>query len=141
VGPGNNGGDGLVCARHLALWVFSPPPSTGNLFPCDHPTLIQGFRPTILYPKPSKSELMRRLVVQTQSLPYLSELSMSPSELSRTFPLIVDAIFGFSFTPPIRSPFDGIIETIAKCDSHVFSIDIPSGVNLPFPFVRIFFIF
>ena len=36
VGPGNNGGDGLVAARHL--WHY-------------------GYQPTIYYPKQSKNEL------------------------------------------------------------------------------------
>lgn len=36
VGPGNNGGDGLVAARHL--WHY-------------------GYKPTIYYPKQSKNEL------------------------------------------------------------------------------------
>ena len=42
-GPGNNGGDGLVCSRHLKLL---------------------GFSPVILYPKPTDKPLFNNLVKQ-----------------------------------------------------------------------------
>ncbi|KAH7732219.1 YjeF-related protein N-terminus containing protein [Aphelenchoides avenae] len=104
-GPGNNGGDGLVCSRHLKLF---------------------GFDPTILYPKPSKNALMERLVKQTQlmGINYVSEL---PATLQAEYSLVVDAIFGFSFKPPIREPFGQIIAAIASSAVPVLSIDIPSG--------------
>ncbi|KAK6729750.1 hypothetical protein RB195_006665 [Necator americanus] len=102
-GPGNNGGDGFVCARHLQQF---------------------GFEPSIVYPKPSKAELMQSLVKQCSgmeipvmsSLPNLSDYS-----------LVVDAFFGFSFRPPIREPFGEIIDAVTKSGIFVFSIDIPSG--------------
>ncbi|KAF7638899.1 NAD(P)H-hydrate epimerase [Meloidogyne graminicola] len=104
-GPGNNGGDGLVCARHLKHF---------------------GFSPTIVNPKPSKSELMMRLIVQTQQLG-IEHLETLPKDLNN-FNLIVDAIFGFSFKPPIREPFTQIIKQLAEQkDVPIFSIDIPSG--------------
>uniref|UniRef100_A0A914QJ32 NAD(P)H-hydrate epimerase n=1 Tax=Panagrolaimus davidi TaxID=227884 RepID=A0A914QJ32_9BILA len=106
VGPGNNGGDGIVAARHLQLF---------------------GFSPEILYPKPSKSDLMERLVKQTtlMNIPYLKSLPTNLDEFS----LIVDAMFGFSFKPPIRDPFNDIIKTLQSHQKTlpVFSIDIPSG--------------
>ncbi|WKX91763.1 hypothetical protein Q1695_010081 [Nippostrongylus brasiliensis] len=102
-GPGNNGGDGFVCARHLQQF---------------------GFDPVVVYPKPSKTDLMNALVTQCSGmgievLPSLPELD--------DFSLIVDAFFGFSFKPPVREPFGEIIETVTKSGIFVFSIDIPSG--------------
>ncbi|CAD5205922.1 unnamed protein product [Bursaphelenchus okinawaensis] len=104
-GPGNNGGDGLVCARHLRLF---------------------GFQPTILYPKPSKSQLMQNLVKQTtlMEIPYIEKL---PEDVSSVYHLVVDAFFGFSFKPPLREPFGEMMDSIVKANATVFSIDIPSG--------------
>jgi NAD(P)H-hydrate epimerase len=47
-GPGNNGGDGMVAARHLYLvhlihWLII--------------SWHYGYQPAIFYPKPSKSDL------------------------------------------------------------------------------------
>ncbi|CAO4363383.1 unnamed protein product [Caenorhabditis nigoni] len=103
-GPGNNGGDGFVCARHLQQF---------------------GFNPSIVYPKESKNELMKSLVIQceTSAIPVQPTL---PTDL-QSFPLIVDALFGFSFKPPAREPFTEILKTVRASGIHVFSIDIPSG--------------
>ncbi|NP_001396702.1 NAD(P)H-hydrate epimerase isoform 6 precursor [Mus musculus] len=54
-GPGNNGGDGLVCARHLKLF---------------------GYQPTIYYPKRPNKPLFTGLVTQCQKMdiPFLGEM-------------------------------------------------------------------
>uniref|UniRef100_A0A915BSK5 NAD(P)H-hydrate epimerase n=1 Tax=Parascaris univalens TaxID=6257 RepID=A0A915BSK5_PARUN len=108
-GPGNNGGDGFVCARHLKLF---------------------GYTPSILYPKQSSSELMKRLVTQVtkMGISFVNEDSIKqPSNICNDYAMVVDAIFGFSFRPPLRPPFDTIIDAITKSAVPVFSIDIPSG--------------
>eukprot|EP01122_Echinamoeba_exundans_P011316 TRINITY_DN4451_c3_g1_i1.p1 TRINITY_DN4451_c3_g1~~TRINITY_DN4451_c3_g1_i1.p1 ORF type:complete len:243 (-),score=41.26 TRINITY_DN4451_c3_g1_i1:80-763(-) len=104
-GPGNNGGDGLVCARHLCLF---------------------GYNVAIVYPK--RPERMAPLLKQALCSGAL-ELSELPSldDLSNEYDLIVDAIFGYSFQGAIRSPFDTIIATLAKTTISVISLDIPSG--------------
>jgi len=106
-GPGNNGGDGLVCARHLKM---------------------MGYEPTIYNIKPPKTELMQRLThqVATMDIPSLSYLS-DPVRMSSSFSLIIDAIFGFSYKPPLREPFDEVLKKLEKCTTPIVSIDIPSG--------------
>lgn len=42
--------------------------------------------------------------------------------------VILDAIFGFSFQPPVRSPFDVALKLIAEAKLPIVSVDIPSGV-------------
>ena len=102
-GPGNNGGDGLVAARHLFHF---------------------GYLPTVVYPKSTENNLFLRLMTQCQTLdiPVLASLP----ELS-SFDLIVDAIFGFSFKGDIRAPFDEIIRTVKSSSKPLLSVDIPSG--------------
>ncbi|KAI5967095.1 hypothetical protein KGF57_000524 [Candida theae] len=115
VGPGNNGGDGLVAARHLKTWG--------------------AYEPVIYYPKKStKSDLINRLVKQLQDLNIMeiSTLDEIKSLLSKKgeVGVILDAIFGFSFKPPIREPFKDVIDYLSQNHESlppVFSVDIPSG--------------
>ncbi|EEQ37598.1 putative NAD(P)H-hydrate epimerase [Clavispora lusitaniae] len=113
VGPGNNGGDGLVCARHLKLW--------------------RSYEPVIFYPKRPKKDLYINLMKQlndlgVQEISTLEEVKnlLQGSSVS----VIIDALFGFSFKPPIREPFDDLISYLSSHSSEiapVVSIDIPSG--------------
>jgi NAD(P)H-hydrate epimerase len=41
--------------------------------------------------------------------------------------IILDAIFGFSFKPPIRAPFDVALPLLADSGLPIVSVDIPSG--------------
>lgn len=41
--------------------------------------------------------------------------------------VVLDAIFGFSFQPPVRAPFDTALPLIARAGVPVVSVDIPSG--------------
>ncbi|KAL7663517.1 NAD(P)H-hydrate epimerase [[Candida] zeylanoides] len=109
VGPGNNGGDGLVASRHLKLW---------------------GYNPIIYYPKRPANDLYSRLLVQLRDLE-VAETDNVESHFDGTAArpsLIVDALFGFSFRPPIRSPFDDVVRFLATAElPPIVSVDIPSG--------------
>lgn len=111
-GPGNNGGDGLVAARHLHHF---------------------GYKPSICYPKPTPKSLYTGLVTQLESLsvPFVSVDDL-PEDLSKDFDVIIDAIFGFSFHGAPRPPFDDIIQRLLSLQTLqkrpvVVSVDIPSG--------------
>jgi len=41
--------------------------------------------------------------------------------------VILDAIFGFSFKPPVRAPFDAVLPLLAASKKPIVSVDIPSG--------------
>lgn len=105
-GPGNNGGDGLVCGRHLKLF---------------------GYQPEIYYPKRTSNKLYQNLTHQCaeNEIPLLNDIS--EFRPLNEYLVIVDAIFGFSFKPPVREAFVGIIELLKKATVPICSIDIPSG--------------
>uniref|UniRef100_A0A1A7WSM3 NAD(P)H-hydrate epimerase n=1 Tax=Iconisemion striatum TaxID=60296 RepID=A0A1A7WSM3_9TELE len=106
-GPGNNGGDGLVCARHLKLF---------------------GYEPTILYPKRPNKPLFQGLTTQCEKMeiPFLMEMPEA-EVIDEAYNLVIDAIFGFSFKGSVREPFGSIVDQLKKTTVPIASIDIPSG--------------
>ena len=108
-GPGNNGGDGLVCARHLSL--------------------IDGFDdPHIFYPKRPGKPLFEGLVnsCSKMGLPFLESFP-DATGLNENYDLVIDALFGFSFRPPVRPSFEAVMTALAATSTPVASIDVPSG--------------
>ncbi|KAL9273043.1 Pyridoxine/pyridoxamine 5'-phosphate oxidase 1, chloroplastic-like protein [Drosera capensis] len=115
-GPGNNGGDGLVAARHLYHF---------------------GYKLAVCYPKRTPKPLYSGLVTQLESLhiPFLSVDDL-PSDFSNDFDIVIDAMFGFSFHGTPRPPFDVLIQRLVVLHNHdhapentlvIVSVDIPSG--------------
>ena len=107
VGPGNNGGDGLVMARHLHLL---------------------GFTAHCFYPKQTDNKLYQDLVRQAKlsDVKFLESLP-DPLAMSSQYSLVVDCIFGFNFKPPVRAQFMPILESLANVGLPLVSVDIPSG--------------
>eukprot|EP00946_MAST-07B_sp_MAST-7B-sp1_P003027 g3027.t1 len=118
-GPGNNGGDGLVAARHLSHF---------------------GYEPLVVYPKKPDKPLFRNLVAQCTDLgiPIVNALDSSDDlHAIRGFDVILDAIFGFSFNPSrgVRAPFDAPLSLMRQLGQNqgtplVVSVDIPSGWDI-----------
>jgi NAD(P)H-hydrate epimerase len=106
-GPGNNGGDGLVAARHLHYF---------------------GYKPTMYFPKQGKNEFYQRLRKQLEQLrvPFTNDFhgAMGKSDW------VIDAIFGFSFEGEVREPFPGVIKALAKSEIPVLAVDAPSSWNI-----------
>ena len=47
--------------------------------------------------------------------------------IDRSYDAIVDALFGFSFKPPVRPEFENIVNKLVNTALPVISIDVPSG--------------
>jgi NAD(P)H-hydrate epimerase len=106
-GPGNNGGDGLVAARHLVHF---------------------GYAPTCYYPKQGKHEHYSALRAQLEQL-RVSFVQDFPRALGEA-DCVVDAIFGFSFSGEVREPFPAVIRALAETKLPVLAVDAPSSWNI-----------
>ncbi|KAJ2899806.1 NAD(P)H-hydrate epimerase [Coemansia aciculifera] len=104
IGPGNNGGDGLVAARHLSHF---------------------GYQPRLYYPVQPAKDLYRRLLLQCQAhgIAMVADLATEVKACD----VVVDAIFGFSFKGAVRAPFDEALATLRAVDKPIVSVDVPSG--------------
>ncbi|XP_075971081.1 NAD(P)HX epimerase [Anticarsia gemmatalis] len=109
-GPGNNGGDGLVAARHMRLF---------------------GYNVSVHYPKRTPKPLYENLLAQCEKFGVdIVEKIPKPKDLSNDYHLLVDALFGFSFKPPVRNELKPALDALIDTDLPVCSVDIPSGWNV-----------
>lgn len=86
-----------MCARHLSLF---------------------GYAPTVVYPKDTNRELFKNLIHQCERIGVNVVNNTPPlDEVDKTFGVVVDALFGFSFKPPVRVEFAAIMNVL--CDTKV----------------------
>jgi NAD(P)H-hydrate epimerase len=112
-GKGNNGGDGLVVARHLD----------------NHGVAIR----VLLFANPDEltgDAAVNCRIVQRTGLPLVvtPKLSELQTELSGA-EWVVDALFGTGLLGPVRPPLDEVIAKINASGKPVLAIDIPSGLD------------
>ena len=110
-GKGNNGGDGFVIARKLreagkqaeVLLLAEPATLTGDA-----------------------AENFRKL--QTNPLIITSASDLSQYDLGK-YDLLVDAILGIGFKPPLTRLLAEAIRTLNQSGTPILSVDIPSGAE------------
>lgn len=107
-GKGNNGGDGLVAARHLVETGYTA-------------EVLMLYPPEEL--SPDAGENYRRLtgVEILEGTGALSRLEGSGA--------VIDAVLGTGFEGEAREPARGAIEAINESGAAVISCDVPSGMN------------
>ena len=111
-GKGNNGGDGLVAARHLERW---------------------GFGVTVLLPAApdafrGAAALSLRRFVDAGGRCRHSSPGLLARELDRA-DVVVDAIFGTGFRGSPEGEFGAAIAAVDGAGVPVVAVDIPSGVE------------
>jgi NAD(P)H-hydrate epimerase len=109
---GNNGGDGLVAARHLLSWGAEA-------------VVYLLARTEELSPD---SQVNHRRLLESGGKVIEAGASRLPEELPGA-DLIVDAIFGVGFKGRAEGEFAAAIEAINCSGKPVLAVDIPSGVE------------
>lgn len=113
-GKGNNGGDGFVIARKLhqagrvveVLLIASPAELKGDA-----------------------AAMFERLPVRPVVISSSQELQAESSRSLANCGLIVDALLGTGFKPPVKGLFAEVIAAINGGDKQVVAVDIPSGAD------------
>ncbi len=113
-GPGNNGGDGLVLARHL------------------HSLGHRDLDIFYLAPEEKRSELFKKQLrrAELHGIRWI-DLEKSPEKLEqvRSSKFIVDALFGVGLDREIQGPFLKVIDALNSCKVPIVSLDSPSGLD------------
>ncbi|MFL5327945.1 MAG: NAD(P)H-hydrate epimerase [Gemmataceae bacterium] len=111
-GPGNNGGDGFVMARHLdrlgvpiCIWLIAD---------------LHQLTP---------DAATNHRIVERMSLPLTVNAGVLPDSAFAGFGWIVDALFGTGLRGPLRSPWHSVVQQINSSSAKVVAVDIPSGLD------------
>jgi len=111
VGLGNNGGDGLVMARHLAGY---------------------GAKVIVMLlgsPEKIKTEESNWNWSILQKMPSVKLMSGDSFEFNFKPDVIVDGILGTGISGDIREPYASAINFINEANCYKFAVDVPSGLD------------
>ena len=111
VGMGNNGGDGLVMARHLAGY-------DAHVFVC-----LLGS------PEKIKTEESKWNWSILEKMPSVKLLEGDNLNFDFTPDVIVDGILGTGISGEIREPYASAINYINNTDCFKLAVDVPSGLD------------
>jgi NAD(P)H-hydrate epimerase len=115
-GKGNNGGDGLVAGRHLLRMGAEP-----AVF------LLGSFQD--LKPGPRANlDMAGRCGLRVTAVPDKAALEAAGAE-ARGSALVIDALLGTGFSPPVRGIVADAISLINGLGLPVLAVDIPSGLS------------
>ena len=114
-GKGNNGGDGFVAARKLheaekKVSVIVLAKSADDL-------------------RGDAAEMFKKLPVPALWIDEEKDFSKPEIEQALKSDLILDAILGTGFKPPLKGLAERAIDLINNSESSVLSIDLPSGID------------
>ena len=115
-GPGNNGGDGFVVARHLHQ--RGVPVKVISLAPEEK---FKGDA-AVNFKAAQRLGLIKGFILEEEDLPLLQEGL-------KTCGLVVDAIFGTGLGREVKGRFAAAIELINASSKPVVAVDIPSGLS------------
>jgi NAD(P)H-hydrate epimerase len=115
-GKGNNGGDGLVVARHLFNQGV------------DCPVLLIGSMEEVKGDAALNLKIARNIGVKIIEIKGHSSWRKQKKWLQET-PIIVDALFGTGLCGPLEGLLAEVVKDINESGAFVVSVDIPSGLS------------
>src|SRR5919197_1016127 len=113
-GKGNNGGDGFVAARKLyeaGTRVF--------LLLLANPGELKG----------DAAAMLKRLPLQPVVARNEEELGSASAQQAYRSDVLIDALLGTGFPPPVKGLYAEAIEAFAKADAQIVAIDMSSGLD------------
>jgi ADP-dependent NAD(P)H-hydrate dehydratase / NAD(P)H-hydrate epimerase len=113
-GKGNNGGDGFVAARKL-----HEAGKEVSVILLGQPAELRG----------DASEMFTKLPVKPVLVRSSEELALQPAKAALGADLLVDAILGTGFRPPVRGLYAEAISALNAAEAPVIAIDVPSGAD------------
>ena len=116
-GTGNNGGDAMVAARHLASLNL-------NL-----KVILLGDPASIKTDEASTNYQIINKMNRTIELVKLKNIDTKIKKEILDADIVIDGIFGTGIKGDILNPHLSIIKLINKSTGYVISVDIPSGLN------------
>lgn len=132
-GPGNNGGDGFVIARHLdyqglkiKLFATGFPMYASSTSTASNNALPGHFSSNA--PPPDALTNVTILAHSRVDLLLLSDQSLSETVLKSDC-WIVDALFGTGLSRALAPPFDQLVSIVNASSNPIFAVDIPSGLD------------
>ena len=111
-GLGNNGGDALVVARHLAG------------FGCRPDVILLGSPDKI---KTDEATSNWKILEKMDSVNLI--ITSDPKQITLDAEIIVDGILGTGVSGNIREPYASAIDVINKSSAFKLAVDIPSGLD------------
>jgi hydroxyethylthiazole kinase-like uncharacterized protein yjeF len=106
-GPGNNGGDALVAARHLKSWWFQV-----SVFLCgDHTSLPPDAADALAAWRQAGGTLLDALPADGR------------------WDVVVDGLFGIGLTRALDARHMALVEQINRHITPILALDVPSGLN------------
>lgn len=115
-GKGNNGGDGFVMARHLAIHGIA-----AQVILCCAASQLQGDS-AINYHVLQRANLAGMELGDRPTVEQLVPL-LNPAEW------IVDALLGTGAQGAVREPYRTVIDAINRAGRRVLAVDLPSGMD------------
>jgi NAD(P)H-hydrate epimerase len=121
-GPGNNGGDGAVVARHLNAWGFTV-------------RVVWLMRKAELRGDPATQWTILEKSKVEQSAWFDSHAGDSRFDAAplaavlREHDWVVDGLLGTGLSRPVEGPLRSVIEALNDSGKPVFALDLPSGLD------------